>query len=90
MQLLASQRLQQLFRESNDGSKTGSSPSQSIKHEQLLSTKSINGLRPILSPKPAKPVLTAGNLRATQLAVLYVLIRSVGKVLGVCVHLAML
>lgn len=63
VQLLASQRLQQLFRGGNDGNKTGSSPSQSNK---LLLTKSINGVRSILSTKPAKPVLTADGLKSAQ------------------------
>ena len=81
--LLASQRLQQLFK---DEKTTGVSLSQS-NHAHL---NSINGVRSFLSPKPAKPVLTAGN--ALQLFVnvhpinssvciyMYILIRSFVKV----------
>ena len=55
VQLLASQRLQQLF--NNDKKITGSSLPQS--NHQL--NKSINGIRSILMPQPTKPPLTAGN-----------------------------
>ena len=55
VQLLASQRLQQLFGSHNDEKTTGASFSS-------LHVKSINGMRSILSPQPTKPPLTLGKL----------------------------
>lgn len=66
VQLLATQRLQQLFAAATTEIKNtieGSSPSSSpVQHQPPSppSTRSINGMRPILIPKPAKPVLTTG------------------------------
>ena len=64
VQLLAMQRVQQLFAAAGAGGEVkteGSSASSSSSVcSQLPSARSINGLKPAMLYKPVKPVLTAG------------------------------